>query len=104
MATRPWDFAFATLVSFLVNLFCYLAIKYVSATSFKVAGCMKNVLVVWGGIMQGDVVTIQELQVSLRRVCWRLIILSSPGRGVSAVHCPSLLPAGVLASVLAVDH
>ncbi|KAI3438776.1 hypothetical protein D9Q98_001193 [Chlorella vulgaris] len=62
MATRPWDFAFATLVSFLVNLFCYLAIKYVSATSFKVAGCLKNVLVVWGGIMQGDVVTIQELQ------------------------------------------
>lgn len=26
------------------------------------AGCLKNVLVVWGGILQGDVVTPRELQ------------------------------------------
>ena len=26
-------------------------------------GCMKNVLVVWGGILQGDIVTARELQV-----------------------------------------
>lgn len=34
----------------------------VAATS-RCAGCLKNVLVVWGGILQGDVVTRQELQV-----------------------------------------
>lgn len=65
MRERPFDFAVATLISFQVNLFCYLAIKYVSATSFKVAGCLKNVLVVWGGVLQGDVVTPQELQASV---------------------------------------
>lgn len=62
LQAHPWDFVLATAISFLVNLFCYLAIKYVSATSFKVAGCLKNVLVVWGGILQGDVVTPMELQ------------------------------------------
>jgi hypothetical protein len=66
MLARPWDFAVAAVVSFLVNLFCYLAIKHVSATSFKVAGCLKNVLVVWGGILQGDVVTAKEVQVRLQ--------------------------------------
>lgn len=116
LRARAGDFATATLISFLVNLFCYLAIKHVSATSFKVAGadaspcclclhvavgrrwlasfaalscsmpviaqrskltsrshqsaavpcpagCLKNVLVVWGGILQGDVVSSRELQV-----------------------------------------
>lgn len=29
----------------------------------QVAGCLKNMLVVWGGVAQGDVVTAQELQV-----------------------------------------
>ncbi|KAL4426658.1 hypothetical protein ABPG77_004714 [Micractinium sp. CCAP 211/92] len=62
MQARPHDFLVAMAICFLVNLFCYLAIKYVSATSFKVAGCLKNVLVVWGGILQGDVVTPRELQ------------------------------------------
>lgn len=62
MQSRPHDFLVATAICFLVNLFCYLAIKYVSATSFKVAGCLKNVMVVWGGILQGDVVTPRELQ------------------------------------------
>lgn len=38
MQSRPHDFLVATAICFLVNLFCYLAIKYVSATSFKVAG------------------------------------------------------------------
>lgn len=38
LRSRAGDFATATLISFLVNLFCYLAIKHVSATSFKVAG------------------------------------------------------------------
>lgn len=38
LQARPRDFLVAALISFLVNLFCYLAIKYVSATSFKVAG------------------------------------------------------------------
>ncbi|KAL4425525.1 hypothetical protein ABPG75_009541 [Micractinium tetrahymenae] len=62
LQARPHDFLVATGTSFLVNLFCYLAIKYVTATSFKVAGCLKNVMVVWGGILQGDVVTPRELQ------------------------------------------
>lgn len=35
---RPGEFVWAAAISFLVNLFCYLAIKHVSATSFKVAG------------------------------------------------------------------
>jgi hypothetical protein len=35
---RPLDFVVAAVISFLVNLFCYLSIRHVSATSFKVAG------------------------------------------------------------------
>ena len=62
VAARPWEFALAALASFLVNLSTFLAIRHVSATSFKVAGCLKNMLVVWGGILQGDVVTPRELQ------------------------------------------
>lgn len=58
----PQKFAVAMLMSFLVNLLCYLAIRHVSATSFKVAGCLKNVLVVWLGILQGDLVSERELQ------------------------------------------
>ena len=38
MQQRPLDFVVAAVISFLVNLFCYLSIRYVSATSFKVAG------------------------------------------------------------------
>lgn len=40
-----------------------------SATSVKVAGCLKNMGVVWGGILQGDVVTMQELQANAGG-CW----------------------------------
>ena len=38
MQRRPLDFVVAASSSFLVNLFCYLSIKHVSATSFKAAG------------------------------------------------------------------
>jgi hypothetical protein len=48
--TRPYEFAVAALVSFLVNLFCYLAIKYVSATSFKVAGSHHEAVWTWASL------------------------------------------------------
>lgn len=35
---RGSEFAVAATISFLVNLFCFLAIQHVSSTSFKVAG------------------------------------------------------------------
>lgn len=38
LCERPGQFASATAISFLVNLFCYLAITHIAATSFKVAG------------------------------------------------------------------
>lgn len=63
LAARRAEFGLAAVVSFLVNLLCYLAIRHVSATTFKVAGCLKNVAVVWGGILSGDVVAPRELQV-----------------------------------------
>lgn len=45
-----------------VNLTCYWAILATSATTFKVAGCLKNVAVVGASILAGDPVTTKELQ------------------------------------------
>jgi hypothetical protein len=49
-------------MSFLVNLFGYFTIQTTSSTTFKVAGCVKNVVVVAAGVWQGDHVTPRELQ------------------------------------------
>lgn len=49
-------------MSVLVNLFCYWAIAATSGTTFKVAGCLKNLAVVAASIAMGDHVTGRELQ------------------------------------------
>ncbi len=66
MQARPHDFLVAMAICFLVNLFCYLAIKYVSATSFKVAG-----QAAWQGAGRRDVV---PLAVKLS-FAWRASVL-----------------------------
>lgn len=48
------------------------------------AGCLKNVLVVVGGVAQGDVVTAQEVQVRGEGVLW--------GRQMCSVLAPAGLP------------
>lgn len=87
------------------------------------AGCLKNVLVVWGGILQGDVVTSRELQVrqmgclqhrcracnwqqAIECTCFVGVCWPSGGRrlqvhpGVSHVDCmPAPLPQGYAISL-----
>lgn len=43
----------------------FLTAKSLCCCDWVCAGCLKNVVVVWGGILQGDVVTVQELQARL---------------------------------------
>lgn len=50
LATMPWSFFAAFAMSFLVNLSCFFAIQYTSSLTFKVAGCVKNIVVVWYGV------------------------------------------------------
>lgn len=52
----------ASLLSAAVNLTCYWAVRTSSATTFKVAGCLKNVVVVAAGILDGDEISARELQ------------------------------------------
>jgi hypothetical protein len=55
---HPLSFFNAFFISFLVNLTCFFAIQNTSSLTFKVAGCVKNVIVVWYGVLlQGEVVT-----------------------------------------------
>lgn len=49
-------------MSGLVNLTSYMAIATTSSLTFKVAGCMKNLLVVWYGVVvHGDHITVGHL-------------------------------------------
>lgn len=57
---NPLLFLAAGVVSFLVNAFSFLAIQTSSSLTFKVAGCVKNAVVVWIGVVQGDNLTIKE--------------------------------------------
>lgn len=52
----------AVAASFLVNLTTLFAIQASSSTTFKVAGCLKNSLVVWAGATLGDRVTPAQVQ------------------------------------------
>ena len=62
LRAQPHEFTLAALAALAVNLFTFLAIRHLSATGFKVAGCFNNALVVWAGILQRDLVTPRELQ------------------------------------------
>jgi hypothetical protein len=57
-ATQPMSFLQAWAVSSMVNLVSYLAIATTSSLTFKVAGCLKNLAVVWYGVaFRGDHIT-----------------------------------------------
>jgi hypothetical protein len=57
-ATQPIAFLQAWAVSSMVNLVSYLAISTTSSLTFKVAGCLKNLAVVWYGVaFRGDHIT-----------------------------------------------
>lgn len=47
VAADPWFFLAAFAASALVNITCFVAIQTSSSLTFKVAGCVKNVAVVW---------------------------------------------------------
>lgn len=58
LSTKPWAFLKAGLMSSAVNLTSFLAISTTSSLTFKVSGCLKNLGVVWYGVVtHGDVVT-----------------------------------------------
>ncbi len=61
--SHPRPFGLAILTSFLVNLSCFFAIQLTSSLTFKVAGCTKNVFVVWYGmVMHHDRVTVKQVR------------------------------------------
>lgn len=51
------DLVVLCVLSFLVNISSYYAIQNTSSTTFKVAGCFKNAVVIWIAAVQGDMVT-----------------------------------------------
>jgi hypothetical protein len=58
LSTNPWIFVKAGVMSSLVNLTSFLAISTTTSLTFKVSGCLKNLAVVWYGVVtHGDVVT-----------------------------------------------
>lgn len=58
LASSPGYLLRASAMSAAVNLTSYLAIATTSSLTFKVAGCLKNLGVVWWGVaMHGDTVT-----------------------------------------------
>jgi drug/metabolite transporter (DMT)-like permease len=58
MADHPLSFISAFFISFLVNLTCFWAIQCTSSLTFKVAGCVKNVAVVWYGVLfEGEIIS-----------------------------------------------
>ncbi|EIE19444.1 hypothetical protein COCSUDRAFT_67899 [Coccomyxa subellipsoidea C-169] len=61
MAHKPLHYLSAIFMGFLVNLSTAFAIKVTGSLTFKVVGCVKNTLLVWAGILMGDVVTTEQL-------------------------------------------
>jgi len=62
MWQAPWAFFSAFFMSFLVNLSCFFAIQTTSSLTFKVAGCVKNVAVVWYGVVaHGDHISVLQV-------------------------------------------
>lgn len=61
-ATNRDDFLAAFCMSALVNLTCFFAVELTSPVTFKVAGCVKNLIVVWyGAAVHGDHVTVTQI-------------------------------------------
>ncbi|GAB4816710.1 hypothetical protein N2152v2_003756 [Parachlorella kessleri] len=60
LVQHPALFVGASLASFAVNAFSFLAIQASSSLTFKVAGCLKNAAVVWLGVATGDTITAKE--------------------------------------------
>lgn len=61
MAHKPVHYLAAVFMGFLVNLSTAFAIKVTGSLTFKVVGCVKNTMLVWVGILMGDVVTGAQL-------------------------------------------
>eukprot|EP00798_Chlamydomonas_sp_ICE-L_P028170 gene28170-31270_t len=60
--SNPTPFIAAFVMSFLVNLSCFFAIQTTSSLTFKVAGCVKNLAVVWYGVAaHGEIVTFMQM-------------------------------------------
>lgn len=65
LTNHPQEFVFSAVASFLVNLTCYYALKATSGTTLKVAGCFRNVVVVWMAMSVGgggDVLSVQQVK------------------------------------------
>jgi hypothetical protein len=58
---NPSIFAALAVASASVNLFSFLAIRLTSSLTFKTVGCMKNIFVVYMGVLMGDQVTTMQL-------------------------------------------
>ena len=61
VAHKPLHYLAAVFMGFLVNLSTAFAIKVTGSLTFKVVGCVKNTMLVWVGILMGDVVTGAQL-------------------------------------------
>jgi hypothetical protein len=63
LMTYPQEFVWSAVASFLVNLTCYYALEATSGTTLKVAGCFRNVVVVWMAMSVGEGDVLSEQQV-----------------------------------------
>jgi hypothetical protein len=83
LKTYPQEFFWSAVASFLVNLTCYYALEATSGTTLKVAGCFRNVVVVWMAMSVGgggDVLSEQQVKgIVLSMVGYVLFTVSKVG-------------------------
>lgn len=73
---KPWMYALAAAMGFMVNLLAYMVIQTSSSLTLKVLGTVKNALVVWIGVVfLGDIITGLQVKVLVQvrsNNLWRL--------------------------------
>jgi Triose-phosphate Transporter family len=62
LIARRWDgLIWVGVSAFMVNMSSFFIIKRCSSLTFKMAGCLKNAVVVWFGVLLGDHVSMAQL-------------------------------------------
>ncbi|GMH38054.1 hypothetical protein BSKO_05938 [Bryopsis sp. KO-2023] len=61
VAAKPLFYGVTFSMSFLVQLFAFLAIKYTSSLTLKVGSCFKNSALIWWGAKGGEHVTLGQV-------------------------------------------
>ncbi len=83
---NPGLLALLAVSSAAVNVTSFLAIRFTSSLMFKVTGCMKNVAVVWLGVLMGDKVRLPSCDRSRAEPCCSVIIAKYCGAKATSCH------------------